>query len=65
MGEAGPLMLGRLRNHIAYRLANAALRIATPWYRHMIAGSIHYGLRAAAQDAKREKLAEVNRGLQR
>lgn len=41
-----------LRDRIAARLANAALLIATPWYRNMIRGSILYGLAAAADDVE-------------
>jgi hypothetical protein len=38
----------QLRDKVAHRLANAALRIASPWYRSMIRGSIKLGLTAAA-----------------
>lgn len=41
-----------MRNWLAHKIANFALnRIATPWYRDMIGGSILYGLKAAARDA--------------
>jgi hypothetical protein len=44
----------RFRNWLAHRIANFALkRIATPWYRDMIGGSIRYGLNAAAEDSSR------------
>lgn len=43
--------VGQLRDALAYRLANAALRLATPWYRRMIRGAIDYGMRSAARDA--------------
>lgn len=38
---------GRLRDRTARRLANAAMWIATPWYRRMIEGLIIYGMDAA------------------
>lgn len=44
------LLKPSLRNLIAQRLANLALRIATPTYRAMILGAIEYGLRSAARD---------------
>ena len=39
--------LDRLRDWIAWGLASAALRLATPWYRAMIGGSIALGLEKA------------------
>ena len=39
-----------LRDRIAWFLANQVLRIATPWYRKMIEGSILYGLASATRD---------------
>ena len=40
-----------LRDRIAVRICNAVLRVlATEHYRKMVAGSITYGLRAAARD---------------
>jgi hypothetical protein len=47
--------VSRARDWLAWRLANAALRIATPWYRDMIGGSIRYGMKAAAKDADEER----------
>lgn len=41
-----------LRDRLAQRLANAALLIATPWYRDMVGGAISYGLSAAARDVE-------------
>ena len=39
------------RDRMAHRLCNLILnRLATPWYRNWISGSIRYGLRAAARD---------------
>jgi len=35
-------------------VANAVLRCGSPWLQGMIGGSIKYGLRAAAEDDKRE-----------
>lgn len=49
--------VGRMRDKIAWRLANAALMVATPWYRAMIGGAIRYGLDAAAKDAEAERNA--------
>lgn len=46
--------LGRLRDKVAHRVANFALRhIATPWYRAMIDGSIRVGLTMAAGERSR------------
>jgi hypothetical protein len=42
--------MGRWRDDVAWFLASAALRIATPRYRKMINGAIRYGLAAAARD---------------
>ena len=40
-----------LRDRIAVRICNAVMRVlATEHYRKMVAGSITYGLRAAARD---------------
>ena len=45
--------IGRTRDRIAWGLANFALkRIATPWYRAMIGGSIILGLDAATKEQK-------------
>ncbi|WIE81096.1 hypothetical protein [Curtobacterium sp. MCSS17_016] len=46
---------GKTRDRLAGRLANAALRLATPYYRGMIGGSIEYGLRAAARDSREDR----------
>ena len=44
-------MTAPLRDRIAVRICNAVMRVlATEHYRKMIAGSITYGLRAAARD---------------
>lgn len=40
----------RGRDRIVGWLANQIIRLASPWYRDMIAGSIEYGLRAALRD---------------
>lgn len=42
--------MSRTRDYLAWRLANAALRIATPWYRNTIIRSVYYGLDAALRD---------------
>ena len=42
-----------LRDRIAVRVCNAVMRVlATEHYRKMVAGSVEYGLRAAARDEK-------------
>ena len=46
-----------IRNKVAHRLANACLRLATPWYRDMIGGAIQYGLNAAARDHDEQRPA--------
>lgn len=43
---------GKTRDRIAQRLANAAMRLATPYYRGMVGGAIEYGLRANARDVR-------------
>lgn len=50
------------RDRLAHRLANAALKIASPYYRNFIGGSIRYGLQAAAID---EALAALTDGGER
>lgn len=41
---------GKFRDAIAWRICNFALdKIATPWYRGMISGSIRLGLESAAE----------------
>lgn len=47
--------LGRLRDNVACRLANLALRLATPWYQAMVAGLIKYGMEASARDYEKEQ----------
>lgn len=43
---------GSIRDAVAWHIAGFALRrIATPWYRAMISGSIRLGLDAARQEA--------------
>ena len=40
-----------LRDRVAVRVCNAVMRVlATEHYRKMLAGSVRYGLRAAARD---------------
>lgn len=53
------------RDRLAYFLANAALKIATPWYRKMAHGAWLYGLNAAARDEEegRELPPDVMRQL--
>ncbi len=46
--------VGRWRDEAVTRVANAVLRCGSPWLQAMIEGSIKYGLRAAAEDDKRE-----------
>jgi hypothetical protein len=42
-----------LRDRVAVRICNAVLRVlATEHYRKMVAGSVEYGLRAAARDER-------------
>lgn len=43
------------RNRLAYHLASAAMRIATPRYRAMAHGAWRYGLNAAARDEEEER----------
>lgn len=60
MSDPSPLPIGvttvrttdldTFRNRIAGRLANAAMRIASPEYRKFVAGAILYGMDAAARD---------------
>lgn len=50
-------MASELRNRIAWRLANAALRLATPTYRLMIGGAVRYGLDSAARDIREDRIA--------
>lgn len=55
--------LDRLRDGLAQRIANFALRhIATRWYRQMIEGSIRYGMEAAARDAQAQKATRQPEG---
>lgn len=52
--ERDTTVWGKLRDATAWRVANFALnRIATPWYRAMISGSIIYGLDAAVKDSEK------------
>ena len=44
--------LGRGRDVVVWWVANMVLRCGSPWFQAMIEGSIKYGLRAAAEDAK-------------
>lgn len=44
--------LGRLRNRIAWQLANAALLIGERRYRRLIDGAVRYGLASAARDSR-------------
>lgn len=47
---------GRTRDRIARGIATWALeKIATPWYRAMIGGSIRLGLQAAQDEAREER----------
>jgi hypothetical protein len=46
--------IDKARDRLAWALANAALKIGTPWYRAMIGGSIRYGLEASVRDGKKE-----------
>ena len=47
--------LGRWRDVAVWWVANAVLRCGSPWFQGMIEGSIKYGLRAAAEDERREQ----------
>ena len=44
--------LGRGRDVVVWWVANMVLRCGSPWFQAMIEGSIKYGLRAAAEDAR-------------
>ena len=44
--------LGRGRDVVVWWVANMVLRCGSPWFQAMIEGSIQYGLRAAAEDAR-------------
>lgn len=44
--------LGKVRDRVAYRVACAALRCASPWYRGMVDGSIRYGLASVQRDVR-------------
>ena len=45
-------VLGRGRDVVVWWVANMVLRCGSPWFQAMIGGSIQYGLRAAAEDAR-------------
>jgi len=47
--------VGRGRDVAVWWVANAVLRCGSPWLQGMIGGSIKYGLRAAAEDERREQ----------
>jgi hypothetical protein len=49
-----------LRDQVAHKLANAALLIATPWYRNLIRGAIIYGLRSAVRDVEENRPPPLN-----
>ncbi len=51
----GTTDLDRWRNRVAGRLANAALRLATPTYRKFIGGAILHGMDAAARDVVEDR----------
>lgn len=42
---------GRLRDKLGWAIMTLGIKIATPWYRAMIGGSIAYGLEAAKRDS--------------
>lgn len=44
--------LGRGRDAPVVQVANVVLRCGSPWIQAMVKGSIQYGLRAAAEDAR-------------
>ena len=46
--------VGRRWDEVVRWVANAVLRCGSPWLQGMIGGSIKYGLRAAAEDERRE-----------
>lgn len=47
---------GRFRDRLAYRVATFAFeKIATPWYRKMVGGSIRYGLESAVRDERESR----------
>lgn len=53
---------GKIRDRIGWGLATLGLYIATPYYRAMIKGSIHVGLRTAADKAVRDEMEKrINR----
>jgi hypothetical protein len=54
--------LARIRDKVAYRVANGALNtIATPWYRDMLDGAMRLGLQSAERtdEWKRTVLLEL------
>ncbi len=44
--------VGRWRDAAVVQVANVVLRCGSPWIQAMVKGSIQYGLRAAAEDAR-------------
>lgn len=54
MIEKDNSFVGKTRDKVAWAIAQFALnRIATPWYRGMIDGSIRLGLAKAVEDVER------------
>lgn len=45
-------LLGRWRDSAVVWIANAVLRMGSPWLQAMVEGSIRYGLARAADDLK-------------
>ena len=50
--------LGRGRDVVVWWVANMVLRCGSPWFQAMIEGSIQYGLRAAAEDARPDLMVD-------
>lgn len=44
--------VGQARDRVGWLLATLGLKIATPWYRNMISGSIRLGLNTAVRESK-------------
>lgn len=57
-GQRSPEMdrsaVGQARDRVGWLLATLGLKIATPWYRNMISGSIRLGLNTAVRESKHE-----------
>ncbi|HEX6443585.1 MAG TPA: hypothetical protein VF053_00740, partial [Streptosporangiales bacterium] len=43
--------IGRARDDAVIGVANAVLRLGSPWLQAMVKGSVRYGMQAAARDS--------------